>query len=209
MNKNKTLEETTKNQNKKLIINMVEKEKPETVKQLIDLIIQRYKLTKEQTTNLIIELEKQGKLQLTKKETPLPTIRKYLFSVEAAWYWIIITLSIAATVTVFAIPENNYPQVYLRYALGAILVLFLPGYSIMKALFPSRVPISTSSETMDTIERAALSIATSLILVPIVGLILNYTSWGIRLTPVTLNLLVLTMTLATVAIIREYQTKST
>jgi len=42
---------------------------------------------------------------------------------------------------------------------------------------------------------------------PITGLLLNYTPWGIRLTPVTLSLLALTITLATVALIREQQIK--
>jgi uncharacterized membrane protein len=60
---------------------------------------------------------------------------------------------------------------------------------------------------MDTIERAALSIGLSLAIVPIVGLFLNYTSWGIRLTPITLSLLALTITFATAALIREHQAK--
>ena len=61
---------------------------------------------------------------------------------------------------------------------------------------------------MDTIERAALSFGMSLALVPIVGLILNYTPWGIRLTPVILSLLALTVAFATAAILREYQAKT-
>jgi uncharacterized membrane protein len=44
----------------------------------------------------------------------------------------------------------------------------------------------------------------SLALVPIVGLLLNYTPWGIRLTPIVLSLLALTLIFATVAIIKEY-----
>ncbi len=61
---------------------------------------------------------------------------------------------------------------------------------------------------MDTIERIALSFGMSLALVPIVGLILNYTPWGIRLTPITLSLLALTIVFATAAVLREYQAKA-
>jgi uncharacterized membrane protein len=71
---------------------------------------------------------------------------------------------------------------------------------LIKALFPSK-------KEMDTIERAALSIGLSLAIVPIVGLLLNYTPWGIRLTPITLSLLALTLTFATAALIREHQAK--
>jgi len=48
----------------------------------------------------------------------------------------------------------------------------------------------------------------SLALTPIIGLLLNYTPWGIRLTPVTLSLLALTITLATAALLREHQIKA-
>ncbi len=88
-------------------------------------------------------------------------------------------------------------------------MLFLPGYAFIKVLFPSTLPIKTSTETLDNIERIALSIGMSLALVPIVGLILNYTPWGIRLAPLTLSLLMLTVASATAGIIREHQTTNT
>jgi uncharacterized membrane protein len=97
----------------------------------------------------------------------------------------------------------------MRFALGIIFVLYLPGYTFIKALFPSKVPTKTSSENLDTIERVVLSLGMSLALTPIVGLILNYTPWGITLTPITLSLLALTVIFATAAILREHQTKAT
>jgi uncharacterized membrane protein len=109
---------------------------------------------------------------------------------------------------VFTIPENAVPLVYLRSALGVIFVLFLPGFTFIKALFPAKVPIKSSSENMDTIERVAPSFGVSIALVPMVGLILNYTSWGIRLTPITLSLLAFTIVFATAAVLREYQAKA-
>ena len=69
-------------------------------------------------------------------------------------------------------------------------------------------PPKTSSENLDNIERIALSIGMSLALVPIVGLILNYTPFGIRLAPITLSLLTLTVVFATVALFRELHLKT-
>jgi len=134
------------------------------------------------------------------------SLTKYLLTEKAIWYWTTIAVAIATVITVFVIPENAYPIVYIRYVLGSIFVLWLPGYTFIKALFPTKVPIKTSSESLDTIERVALSSGMSLALVPIVGLLLNYTPWGIRLAPVTLSLLGLSVTFATVAIIREHET---
>lgn len=44
----------------------------------------------------------------------------------------------------------------------------------------------------------------SIALAPIVGLLLNYTPFGIRLAPITISLLALTVSFATAAIIREH-----
>src|SRR3990170_2878386 len=139
----------------------------------------------------------------------LPTPEAYVFSKKATWYWITIGLSIATTLVVFTIPDTAYPIVYVRSALGAIFLLFLPGYAFIKMLFPLQVPIKTSTENMDSIERVALSIAMSLALVPTVGLVLNYSPWGITLTSITLSLLGLTVVFASAALIREHQAKTT
>lgn len=96
------------------------------------------------------------------------------------------------------LPNRVYP-IPARFNIHTLL----PGYTFIKALFLTHVPIKTSSENLDTIERVVLSIGMSLALVPIVGLLLNYTPWGIRLAPVTLSLLGLSVTFATVAMIRE------
>lgn len=97
---------------------------------------------------------------------------------------------------VFLIPENAFPFVYARYVLGSIFVLFLPGYSLIRALF--------GKKELDNIERLALSVGLSLALVPMAGLLLNYTPWGIRTTPVTLTLLGLTLVLASAAAVRDH-----
>jgi len=122
---------------------------------------------------------------------------------KTVWYWTTIALAAATVIAIFAIPENAYPIVYIRYILGSIFILWLPGYTFIKALFPTQLPNKNSSESLDTIERIAFSIGMSLALVSIVGLLLNYTPWGIRLVPVTLSLLGLSVTFATAAIIRE------
>ena len=135
--------------------------------------------------------------------------RRYLSSDKAYWFWITMIVVVATTITVFTVPENSRaPLVYVRYVLGFVFVLWLPGYTFIMALFPTQVPIKTSSESLDVVERIALSFGTSLALVPIVVLLLNYTPWGIRLTPITLSLLALAVAFALVAAVRDYQTKA-
>ncbi len=131
----------------------------------------------------------------------------YLRTEHSQWYWTTIILATVATIIVFIIPDDFQPWIYIRYVLGALLVLWLPGYSLVKALFPIQPKIKKHREKLDVIERTALSLGMSLALVPIVGLFLNYTPWGIRLAPVTLTLLFLTTIFSTVAVIREYYNK--
>jgi hypothetical protein len=124
----------------------LETEKPESVEQLAKRVQEKYTLSEQETTKLLIKLENEGKIHLRKRDTTIPSsLAKYIFSTRPSWYWITVTLAAATSVSVFTIPENVYPLVYVRYVLGAIFVLWLPGYTFIKALFPSKVPIKTSS----------------------------------------------------------------
>jgi hypothetical protein len=183
------------------IIELVKRENPETVEELVKLMGDALNLSEEKAFEWILKLENQGELKLSSRLKMIPRgLDAYFFSLDATWYWIIIALSISTTISVFTIQETDVPFIYVRYVLGSIFVLFLPGYSLIKALFPSK--------EIDDIERIALSIGMSLALVPLVGLLLNYTPWGIRLAPITLSLLSLTIVLSAVALIREHQRKT-
>lgn len=101
---------------------------------------------------------------------------------------------------VFTVPENAYPIVYARYVLGSIFVLFLPGYSLIKALFPTR--------ELDNIERTALSIGMSLAPSPNNWTPTQLHTMGNKTHTNNPKPLALTTTFATTAIIREHQTKT-
>ena len=165
---------------------------------------QVYKVQKEAILGIILKLQEQGKLQITMRPEQTLTTSAYLKTSPALWFWTIITLTLATLAAVFTIPETAYPLVYIRYALGTIFVLWLPGYAFMRALFPKHPAAKTDEKDMDTIERTALSIGISLALVPMVGLLLNYTPWGLSMTPIVLSLVALTVAFAVAAILREH-----
>ena len=84
----------------------------------------------------------------------------------------------------------------IRTVLGLPMVLFLPGYALIAALFPGK-------DDLDGIERIALSFGLSIAVVPLIGLILNYTPWGIRLVPILVFLTNFTILMSIVAIYRR------
>jgi hypothetical protein len=84
-----------------------------------------------------------------------------------------------------------------RIVFGSLFTLFLPGYSLIEALYPRE-------DELSPLERLALSIGLSLALVPLVGLVLNYTPWGIRLDPTMAALSTLTLALLLVSTYRKF-----
>lgn len=191
-----------------IIIQIVNERKPQTVKQLIAFVKERLPIPEKEILYIILNLQSQGKIKL--KDPPLPpstTLTTYMKTIQAFWYWITIATVAMTAAVVFTVPENLYPLSYIRIALGIVFLLWLPGYTLIKALFPQKVPIKTATKNLDTIERIALSLGMSIAIVPMVGLLLNYSPWGIRLTPIVLSLLALTLIFATVAAVREHTSK--
>jgi uncharacterized membrane protein len=191
------------------IIQVMNERKPQSVQQLTALVRERLFATEEKILESILKLQSQGKIKL--ESQPLPASLKlasYLRTSQALWYWATMAVATITVVIVFTVPEEFYPWSYLRNVLGILFVLWLPGYASIKALFPVRMPIQTSAESLETIERLALSIGMSIALVPMIGLLLYYTPLGLSLTPIVLSMLALTVVLATVAIAREHQTKT-
>jgi len=89
-----------------------------------------------------------------------------------------------------------------RNILGLPLVLFLPGYALIAALFPAK-------SDLDGIERTALSFGLSIAVVPLIGLGLNYTPWGIRLLPILISLSVFTFLMCGLAYLRRAKLSET
>jgi uncharacterized membrane protein len=126
------------------------------------------------------------------------SLREYLgFWERNLSFYLPLAASLATLFVVYAVP-SSFPLVAFRWILGSVFVLFIPGFVAVEALFPK-------GRELDAIERLALSVGLSLALVPLVGLLLNYTPWGIRLDPIMISLTVLTIGLAVVALVRRFR----
>jgi uncharacterized membrane protein len=90
----------------------------------------------------------------------------------------------------------------LRVILGILFILFIPGYIFVVALFPTR----KTDHGIDIIERIALSFCLSVAIVPLVGLALNFTPWGIQLDTILLSIFIFTTGIGILAIYRWIKT---
>lgn len=155
-------------------------------------------LTASTMTNLVWRLAEEDKVDLRDLPPPAKSLVQYLrFWERNLWFYTAVGVSLLTILAVYVLPEQ-FPLVALRWVLGSVFVLFIPGYVTVEALFPK-------SRELDGIERFALSVGLSLALVPLIGLLLNYTPWGIRLTPIVISLSSFTVAIALIALARQYR----
>ena len=170
-----------------------------SVKQLYDALkVTRGSLTEAEATDLVWGLVDRGEVDVEDIPPATKSVREYLrFWERNLTLYLSLTVSLGTLLVVYALPDD-FPLVVFRWVLGSVFVLFIPGYVSVEALFPK-------GRELDGIERLALSVGLSLALVPLVGLLLNYTPWGIRLDPIMASLTILTIGLALVAFARRFR----
>jgi len=152
-------------------------------------------------TDLVWRLVRGGQVDVEDVPLAVRSLWDYLRVWERnLWFYLALTASLGTVLVIYAVPSES-SLVVLRWVLGSFFVLFIPGYVAVEALFPR-------GRELDAIERFALSVGLSLALVPLIGLLLNYTPWGIRLTPIVISLTAFTLTVAIVALVREFRISS-
>jgi uncharacterized membrane protein len=131
----------------------------------------------------------------TKKEPPAPEKVDTTSGRKLPYLDLLLVIILTALCALFVL-EPTLNKTAVRTVLGLLLVLFLPGYSLIAALFPKK-------DDLDSIERLALSFGLSIAITPLIGLVLNYTPYGIRLDPILISLSSVTVLLCAVAYLRR------
>jgi len=126
----------------------------------------------------------------TRIEKIYSAIFKQKFPVDLA---LVVVWLVASIVAIYLPLLNATP---LRIMLALPIVLFIPGYCLIAALFPKK-------DDIDLIERMVLSIGLSIVVVPLIGLGLNFTSWGIRLDPIVIMVTLFTLGMLLISFYRR------
>ena len=163
-----------------------------TVNQLVEAVSRETGLPKSRVAYEVYLMWKRGELSI--EHEPPENAVMFLASVDGVWYWVTLAITLASLIAVMLVKGG--PLIPIRYLLGAVSVLFMPGYSMVEALYPR-------GDELAPLERLALSIGLSLAVVPLIGLMLNYTPWGIKLIPVVASNAALTIALLTAAALRK------
>jgi hypothetical protein len=166
-----------------------------TVLELVEALVKQKGLKEKDATKAVYVEYKKGTLSLSDVNPPV-NLGSYFVNLENAWFWAVTALVAITFLVVFTV--NASSLIYVRYVVGGIFVLFLPGFLLISALY-------ARSGEMDTLERVALSIGLSLAIVPLIGLVLNYTPWGIRLEPIMVSLALFSEVMAVVCVVRRFR----
>jgi len=186
----------------KKVLRILETANPKTVQEVVDTIRSEEPLLTEEIkeiTEILRRLDERGKIQLIDLSIDQPA-RGEAYGQNSGirqdnkWLYVVLTLVVGTFAAVYALPPGN-AHVPIRWVLASLLAIFLPGYTTVQALFPAK--------TLDYTERFAFSVGLSFALLGLVGLILNYTPWGLEVAPIVASLFLYTVSLALIAFYRR------
>ena len=180
-----------------VVRNTIRSEHPKTVAELAQLVSADGTVYEDEFMAALKEAVSEGGIELKQTSYNLESALDYLFTITiSGWFWATMILAVSAILSVAFVPDA-FPVNVIRWVLGSVFVLYLPGYTLIQFLFSEK-------KELDSLERFALSVGLSLAVVPLIGLILNYLPWGIRLEPITISLSLFVVSFAILAAARKY-----
>lgn len=180
------------------IISYLKTERAVTVPDLLQHLRSRdSSVNVEQVTDAVWGLARAGALTLEDVVPATHPISEYLkFWERNIDLYFVIGVSIVALLITSWAPQS-LPFVAMRWIFGLVFVLYIPGFALTEMLFPK-------GTELDRNQSFALSVGLSLALVPLVGLALNYSPWGIRLNPLIDALVTLSICMSLTCFVRRY-----
>jgi len=94
------------------------------------------------------------------------------------------------------IPVALFTSGFIQVILGIAFMFFLPGFCTVSALYPR-------NEHWSALQKFAISLGSSMAIIPIIGLILNYSPWGIRVSSAIISVSIYTIVISLVAWLRK------
>jgi uncharacterized membrane protein len=117
------------------------------------------------------------------------------------WFEIVFGFTVLTLIAIYLIPGDSI-LVPIRFALGFVFIVFLPGYCLVNILFLGK-------NSIDIIESLVLSVALSWGITGIIGLFLGLSPIGINFSSITISLGAAVLLLAVVGYLRKTKQSTT
>lgn len=147
---------------------------------------------------MITETQEEKILSPVKRKKSVNKPRKHF---KLSMHGDLILLDLLSVFTIVSFNMSLPFTSLIHYVVGLFYILLLSGYSVQAVLFPDKKSLGKK-------ERLGLSFAISLPISSIIGLVLNYTKYGISITSLLLPLVILTLIISIYAHIRRNRVKN-
>jgi uncharacterized membrane protein len=114
--------------------------------------------------------------------------------------WLEIVVGFTIITLLATLLVQSEPLIYVRYVLGFLFIVFMPGYCLVNILFLGK-------NNIDLVETLVLSVALSFGLTGLIGLFLGLSPIGINFASIIVSLNLLVLALSAVAFIRKSKEK--
>jgi hypothetical protein len=164
------IEMSTKDTDKDKIFDLISNYEFNDVKYLIEKIEEKHNIPKKKSIKIIIDLEDEKKIKfITKKYN---SFIKYLLSNIVNRFWgIQLFCASVFLLNIYRNPEI-LPLKYFQNLMGVIFLLFFPGFSF--------VDFFIKDGNNNGLEKILFSVGISLLIVPVLGILLNNTPFGLN-----------------------------
>ena len=123
---------------------------------------------------------------------------QYLTKVsENYWFYLSMAIILGTLVSSYLLPQQS-PYTTLRGVVGSLFTLFVPGYSLVKALY-------IADRELTEIAVYPLSVVVSIVITYVVGLVINSMIWSMDRDYILLSLAVVTLISAIIGVYRRFQ----
>ncbi len=130
---------TPNNELRDLVLKVANQKKPQSLNELMPKVQETVNRSQNKVFESVLNLKAQGEIthddQIGNARNP-----DVFVSGKTLNYLLTIGAATVTAIIVFLLPQSLYPWIYIRNFLGVIFVLFLPGYTFQKVLFPVNLP---------------------------------------------------------------------
>ena len=164
----------------RMVIDAIHKQRCRKIGDVVK-TLQKYDrtVTFEEVRDAIYQLKKEEEIEVFESNTEVSFLNYIKNISESFPFWITVLVSSIMLITIYLLPQTGTLTSF-RIVVGGILVFLIPGYASIQLLFPAK--------DMELAQQVVLSVGLSLAIVPLIGLLLNYSPWGLRLEPVVASL---------------------
>jgi len=133
-------------------------------------ILHDWGINRDDIVSALNQLEKEGKID-KRLRVPRLTFYQFIKSPRELWFSIIYLITTLNIIFWYLIPEEENNLVWIRYIIGTLFILIIPGASVTYFLKIDKI--------IGSLEKFIIIVLMSIAISPAVGLILNFTPWGV------------------------------